>query len=381
MRIALVITALGAGGAERVLIGMANHWAARGWTVTLITFERPGTPPYYPLDPGVRLCQLDQVAITGPAWRATWQSVTRIAALRRALRAAAPDVAIAFLAKINVLTLIATRGLGLPVIVSERNNPERQRFSPVWIWLRDRLYGWADGFVTPSAGVLGCFPGALQARGCVIPNPVDPPDRAPASPGAADGRTLVAVGRLVEQKGFDLLLDAFARVAAAHPDWRLVIWGEGPERSRLEALRDRLGLDGRVSLPGLTERPGGWIEGAGVFVLSSRYESFGNVITEAMAAGLPVVAFDSPYGPREIVRDGIDGLLVPAEDGAALAAALDRVMADSDLRARLGAAAREGAGRFDRARVMAMWDDLVGTLARPRQAVPLRRPAPQGRAR
>jgi glycosyltransferase involved in cell wall biosynthesis len=356
MRIALLITALGAGGAERILIGMANHWAAAGAAVTLITFERPGTPPYYELDPRVELRQLDLAAVPGARWRTAWQSVTRILALRRALRACRPDVAIAFLAKVNVMTVLASRGLGLPLIVSERNNPEQQGFSPVWVWLRQRLYGWADGFVTPSAGVLGCFPEPLRSRGRVIPNPVELPAETPCRQAR---RKLVAVGRLVHQKGFDLLLPAFAEIAVRHPDWRLVIWGEGPERARLEALRDQLGLGARVDLPGLSARPGQWTEDAGLFVLSSRFESFGNVITEAMASAMPVVAFDCPWGPGEILRDQVDGVLVPPGDVGALAAALDELLGDPARRAALGAAARAGARRFDRARVMAEWQDAI----------------------
>jgi glycosyltransferase involved in cell wall biosynthesis len=356
MRIALVITALGAGGAERILIGMANWWAAEGAAVTLITFEPPGTKPYYRVDPRVELRQLDLEAVRRPRWRAAWQSVERIMALRRMLRACQPDVAIAFLAKVNVISVLATRGLRLPLIVSERNNPLQQRFNPVWVWLRHRLYGRADGFVTPSEGVMRCFPRRLRARGKVIPNPVELPASVPAR---AASRKLVAVGRLVHQKGFDLLLQAFARIATAHPEWRLVIWGEGPERDALKELREKLGLRRRVDLPGLTQRPGQWTDDAGLFVLSSRFESFGNVITEAMASALPVVAFDCPWGPREILRDQVEGVLVPRGDVAALAAALDRLLADPARRAALGAAARQGARRFDRARVMAAWQEAI----------------------
>jgi glycosyltransferase involved in cell wall biosynthesis len=376
MRIALVITSLGAGGAERVLIGMANHWAARGASVTLMSFERPGTRPYYKIDPRVALRQLDLVAVSGPLWRAAWQSVRRLAVLRRALCQIEPDVVIAFLAKINVLTVLASRGLRLPVIISERNNPDRQRFNPVWTWLRHRLYGWADHVVTPSEGVLGCFPAAIQARGRVIPNPVDTPAETPERGGS---RVVVAVGRLVDQKGFDLLLRAFAAIARAHPDWRLVIWGEGPERARLEALRDELGLGERVALPGLTERPGQWVAEGEIFVLSSRYESFGNVITEAMAAGLPVIAFDCPWGPGEIVRDRVDGLLVPPEDVAALAGALTTLIVDPDRRAAFGAAARQGVQRFGREAVMALWDRLIADATSGRAPAALRQPVSESR--
>jgi UDP-N-acetylglucosamine:LPS N-acetylglucosamine transferase len=143
-----------------VIIGLANAWAARGPEVTLITFEEPGTAPYYELDPRVALRQLGVASAARPIWRAVWQGVRRVRALRQILRTLEPDVAISFLAKINVLTVLATRGLALPVIVSERNNPERQRFRASWRWLRAALYRVAYCVVTPSRGVLESFPGS-----------------------------------------------------------------------------------------------------------------------------------------------------------------------------------------------------------------------------
>jgi glycosyltransferase involved in cell wall biosynthesis len=358
MKIALVISSLGAGGAERVMITLANHLAARGWDVTLLTFAPPGTRPYYAVDERVWLRELDVVA-SARRLRSLRQSLRRVFVLRRALRAIRPDLVISFLAKINIITILATRGLDARLIVSERNNPERQVVNPVWRWLRHRLYGVADCLVTPSRGVLNSLPAAVRARGHVIPNPVDLPHSPPRRP---ESHTLVAVGRLEDQKGFDLLLPAFARIAGNHPDWRLVIWGEGSERRRLEALREGLGLADRVSLPGLTERPGQWVNDTTLFVLSSRFESFGNVITEAMAAGLPIVVTDCPWGPGEIVQHGVDGWLVPPEDVAALAEGLDLLMSDAALRARLAEAARHNVRRFEWERVMAMWDDLLGSL-------------------
>ena len=188
MRIALIISALSAGGAERVIATLANCWAARGWRVTLITFEPPGTTPYYEVDRRVTLRQLGIASVGSPLWRAIRQNLRRILALRQTLRAADPDLAISFLAKINVLTVLASRGLDFPVVVSERNNPERQRFRGIWSWLRQRLYGAAYCVVTPSRGVLESFSGAIRERGRVIPNPVD---LAPAA------RTAGGSGRLV----------------------------------------------------------------------------------------------------------------------------------------------------------------------------------------
>ena len=210
MKIALVITSLGAGGAERVMITLANHLAAGGRDVTLLTFAPPGTRPYYPVDSRVTLRDLD-VVTSERRLHSLQQMLWRIFVLRRALRAIEPDLVISFLVKVNIITILATRGLDVDLVVSECNNPERQTMNPVWRWLRDRLYGVADCLVTPSQGVLNVLPAAVRARGRVIPNPVDLP---PAATRRADSRTLIAVGRLEHQKGFDLLLPAFARCCA-----------------------------------------------------------------------------------------------------------------------------------------------------------------------
>jgi glycosyltransferase involved in cell wall biosynthesis len=219
------------------------------------------------------------------------------------------------------------------------------------------------------------FPAAMRARGCVIPNPVELP---PGWRERRGGNLLVAVGRLVPQKGFDLLLDAFAVVAPNFPAWTLVIWGEGKERSRLERKRDALGLRDRVRLPGVTERSGIWVETADAFVLSSRFEGWGIVLLEAMAAGLPAVSFDCEWGPRDMIEDGVDGILVPREDVAALARALARVLDDAGLRERLGAAARASARRFAPEAVVARWDELVEEALRTRSPPGLALPQQAG---
>jgi GalNAc-alpha-(1->4)-GalNAc-alpha-(1->3)-diNAcBac-PP-undecaprenol alpha-1,4-N-acetyl-D-galactosaminyltransferase len=203
-------------------------------------------------------------------------------------------------------------------------------------------------------------------RGFVIPNPVLAPDSARAGhapPRRAEGGTITAMGRLAYEKGFDLLLYAFASVAARHPAWRLQIFGEGPLLSELEALARHLGLSERVSLPGFEKRPTEALRQSDLFVLPSRSEGFGNALSEAMACGLPVVSFDCPSGPRYIIRDGVDGVLVPPKDVPALAAALDRLMRDGAERARLAANAPDVLERFGVEKVMGMWERLVTSAA------------------
>ena len=198
--------------------------------------------------------------------------------------------------------------------------------------------------------------GSSGPRVAAIPNAV--PD-VPLGPGDPGAHTLIAAGRLAPQKGFDLLLEAFVAVADRHPDWTLDIFGKGPLHEPLERQVIDLGLVGRARLNGPTDRLGERMRDASVFVLSSRYEGFPIVLLEALAAGLAVVSFDCPTGPSDILTDGKNGLLVPPEDVPALAAALDRVMADESLRRRLAAAAPAAVIPYSRQQVGRRWDELL----------------------
>lgn len=353
-----VLPGLIAGGSERIVSGLANHWASIGGKVSIVTFEPPGTEPYYPIDERVELVQLGVQATARPLLVSMWQVARRIHALRNALKRIRPDVVVSFLTKINVVSVAAAAGLDIPVIVSERNNPEAQRFNAVWNWARKKAYPHAFGLITMTEGAGRFFPAHMRKRSWVIPNPVRLPEEWTPQRG---GNNLVAVGRLVDQKGFDLLLEAFSRIAPSFPHWTLTIRGEGPLRKELEELRDKLDLAERVRMPGVTERPGIWVETADIFVLSSRYEGWGIVLLEAMAAGLPVVSFNCEWGPSDMITDGIDGLLVPALDVDALADALEKLMGDAELRERLAREAVRSAAKFAPDRINELWREAVQT--------------------
>jgi glycosyltransferase involved in cell wall biosynthesis len=170
---------------------------------------------------------------------------------------------------------------------------------------------------------------------------------------------VVSFGRLGPQKGFDVLLRAFAAVSPAHPDWELAIFGAGPDLESLRALAGDLGLQGRIRFPGRVKDPHAVMRCAGLYVLSSRFEGFPNALCEAMACGMPVIATDCPTGPREIITDGVDGLLVPNEDAAAMASAMDRLMGDEALRKELGSRASLIAARFSLDAVMSQWEAVL----------------------
>jgi glycosyltransferase involved in cell wall biosynthesis len=175
---------------------------------------------------------------------------------------------------------------------------------------------------------------------------------------------VVAAGRYAGEKGYDRLIDAFASVADRHPAWTLKIFGHGPLQGQLLKQAERLGLADRVLLPGLAADIEAELRAASVFALSSIHEGLPMALAEAMACGVPCVAFDCAPGVREIVTDGVDGLVVPPRDVEALAEGLDRLMGDQVLRRRLGEAARAGVRRFAPDQVLAQWEDLFALADR-----------------
>lgn len=363
MHLTLVIYAMGAGGAEKIMSLIANYWAAKGWQVTLLTMS--DKPSFYKLHPAVKFCPLSLAGVSANKLAAASNNLKRLYQLRKAIKATAPDVVISFINVQNILTLLALWGTKIPVIVSEHTEPtQAYDMNRIWKLLHKTSYRLAAKIVILTDFAKGYFPQNLQQKIVVIPNPAVLPDdfrleQRPIS--TADGK-IIALGRLVEPKGFDLLLTAFSQLAPHYPGWSLEIWGEGPERARLEALRAKLGLDERVQMPGLTNQPLEKLKQADLFVLSSRREGFPTVLWEAMACGLPVISFDCATGPSTIVRDKLDGRLVPPEDTTALAATIAQLINNPAERSKLAARAPEVLQRFNIEKIMRQWEVQLATV-------------------
>jgi len=373
MRITLVISSLRVGGAERVMASMANYWVEHGHQVTLVTLNSCAAD-WYPLYPQVTRVALDLASDSSTLWQALRANVRRIVRLRRALRASRPNAIVSFMDATNVLTLIAGTGLHVPVIISERTDPRHHRIGRVWQGLRQALYRKADAVVVQTNAVSTwakrlARPDAVR----VIPNPVavEAPHLPPRSTPSSRTRTVVAMGSLSKPKGFDLLLQAFAQCVYTRSGWYLEIMGDGAERAKLEALAGTLGITDQVHFHGRVFNPTTILTCADLFVLSSRYEGFPNALLEAMACGIAVVATDCPSGPRDIIRDGIDGLLVPAENMDALSHAMGALMDNPEHRVNLGRRAREISDRFSVHTIMAMWESLVQELHKGNKGISL----------
>lgn len=265
--------------------------------------------------------------------------------------------------KVNVWTVLYLLGTGVPVVVSERNDPHRHPENRIKRMLRTIIYPRANGFIFQTQEAAAFFSKSIQARGIVLDNPLDA-GRIPNRFQGERRRVVAAAGRLHEQKNFDLLIRAFARFYKKHHDFSLVIYGEGSEKEKLMKTASRLGIAGAVDLPGQSKTLLEDINDSAMFVLSSDYEGMPNVLIEAMACGLSCVATDCPIGGvRSLMTDGENGLLVPVGDEDAMVRAMSALADDAALSERLGKNAVQIRTRLDETLVAAKWRQYLETIA------------------
>jgi glycosyltransferase involved in cell wall biosynthesis len=355
------------GGAERVLAQVTSALAQRGHGVTLLTFDSPDSPDFYPIDPGVRRIWLN--AGRKQARTSASDLVKRVTALRAIFRNDAPDVAIGFMHSAYVPLALAALGQSIPVVASEHI---------VWSYFGDRpldrlvLHGTAHLYAATtfvSAGDEEGFPRVMVRRSTVISNPIQDLSATSADPAGGPRKILLSVGRLTHQKDQASLIDAFARLAGRYPEWRLRIVGEGELRGALESQVERLGLGARVELPGAVRDICNEYARAQLFVLPSRYESFGLATAEALAAGLPAVGFADCPGTNALIADEVNGLLVAGDDRVGvLAEALERLMASPNERSRFGSAGPASVEQFALPPIVSAWEALLRDLSRTRKA-------------
>lgn len=369
-KIALVIGSLQGGGAERVMATLANAWDERGVQVVLITLRDQNADVYTVNDSVERVV----IGLTGESQH-FWQKITnnwrRIRAMRKILRECNPDVVLSFMTEHNIRTIAACMCTGYKVVVSDRIFIKNKRLNRAWSLFFRPAYRQAGAVVAQTTDNAAELEDRLARPVHVIPNPIrevchDEWVEDWFFALKNNGPVLLAMGRLTRQKGFDLLIEAFGRVSVDNPSWTLLILGEGVERPALERQIACEGLNGKVVMPGFVNEPHRIVERVDAFALSSRFEGMPNVLMEAMGAGIACISFDCKTGPRDLIRDGDNGLLVPAENVEALADALGQVMADDVLRRKLGNAATDVRERYSLDAVVEKWNILFKEIgARP----------------
>jgi glycosyltransferase involved in cell wall biosynthesis len=376
LRVLLFTTTLGGGGAEKHLLRVANHLDREKFEVSLAVV-RPCGEFESGLSADVRKHHLNSRG----AGSTTIRMFQAIKPLRQVIRRERPGLIFSVIDLANLVSVTAGRGMeGRPKIVLGVQTPptiayghSRHPVSRLMLRLIPRLYPKADQIVALSKGVaadLASLSPRMRERLTVIYNAgveaevlEGARERVPADemPGAP---LVVACGRLRAVKGFSTLLDALALVRKSVPAHLWVV-GEGEQRPHLEKKIERLGLRGCVRLLGFQQNPFKYMAAADLFVLSSHFEGFGNVIVEAMACGVPVVATRCPFGPAEIIADGENGLLVAPASAVALADGILRVLRDEELKKRLARGGSERAHDFDAKAITRAYEELFLRVASP----------------
>ncbi len=375
----LLVSAWGMGGTIRAAINLAGYLADHK-DVEIVSTYRRREEPYFAFDPRVKVTALDdeRKGATPRRLRPLRAVLRRIpsalyhpADIRKHNHSLWTDIRLVRLLRRQRGVMIGSRP-GHNILVADLAVPGLVGIGLEQMNLRShaknmrkamlRRYKDLDGLAVLTDQDRGEYEEAMDGSAPPmwrIPNTV-----ARVEPPRADlsAKRIFAAGRYTGQKGYDMLIPAFAPVAAAHPEWELKLCGRGRDTAKLRALIAEHGLEERVILDGPTEDVPGEMAQASIYVLSSRYEGFPLVLIEAMSKGMACVAFDCPTGPADIVDDHRNGLLVPARDVDGLTAALQEMVADEDLRRRCGDAAVETAEGFTMAAIGPKWDEMMHTL-------------------
>lgn len=353
------------GGAERILSLLANSLSHKGQDVLIAVFDKESENPFYQISSEITIIPLN-IKKASRILDAV-HMIMGCLRIRNAVKQYKPDLLISFLTYENILSLSAALGLKIPLVVSERNDPRRSTKSRVLSWLRRKLYPNARYVICQTQDMVQLFNPPLD-NAMVIPNPVLVPEKQEKTSEIPlpQENILFAVGGMtkekIHQKGFDILFDVFSQTVETYPNWTLVILGDGPERRQLELKVQNMGMHGKILLPGNVKDIHTVLSLGDLFVLSSRYEGFPNALCEAMVCGLPVVSFDCPTGPRDIIRDDVDGLLVESENSVALKHAIESFMKDEKKRRKFGKHAEEIAQRFNESTVIKKWYDCISEI-------------------
>ena len=355
-------------GMERVLSDKANWLVRNGHRVTILTTEQKGRPNAFPLDERIELRDLG-IGYEDNNGAGLWDKLVHYPgkqrrhrkALEKALAQLKPDVTVSmFCNEVNLLPRIHDGSA--KVLEVHFSRLKRLQYGRRGLWaLIDRWRSAQDArlvkkyarFVVLTQDDRRNWGEGENIR--VISNPVS---FRPEVPAPLDSHVVLSVGRLTYQKGLDRLLEAWKSAVAAVPGWNLFLAGDGELRGELTAQAERLGISDSVRFAGNVSDMEACYRGASLVALSSHYEGLPMVLLEAQAFGIPAVSFDCQCGPREIIRDGVDGLLVKEGDVPALALALQRIMQDDALRLQMGAAALEGARRWTPDTIMQQWVSL-----------------------
>lgn len=357
--IALYISSLCKGGAERVIANLAEYFSREGYRVVLVT-SRVAETEYEVPQNIIRIISEPPVVQLQNGRLSNFR--VRFHTLRNIWKEEKPDVILSFIGKNNMMAILTSFGLKIPVAVSVRGEPAEEYYSKALRFMARNLFRMADRVILQTKQCFSFFPMGVRKKAVILRNPINPSFFRERYEGERE-KTIVAVGRIDENKNHEMLIRAFAGIANEFPQYRLIIYGEGDKRKDLQELVLRLGLQDRIMLPGSIDSVGDAIYKARVFVLPSNTEGMPNTLIEAMLMGLTVVSTDCPCGgPAELIEHGINGLLTPVGDVEKMRENLRFLLKNLQIADKMGINAMKTGDIYRPERVYGEWQNCLENL-------------------
>lgn len=363
MKIAFYIGSLSQGGAERVIVNLASYFQSVGYEVVMVNYFIGKNE--YQLPGGIKryLVDLTEEEVSQNRIKNLYR---RLMKLRNVWKMERPDVIVSFIGKTNLMTIATSRLLHIPVAVSVRSVPAREYASRGLNLGMRILFPMADGVILQTSQAKEYFSQAIQRKAIILPNSLNPSFIVPLYEGERK-KEIVTVGRIDQNKNQLLLVEAFAELSQEHQikDWCLKLYGDGPEREKIEQYCKERQIQDVIKLMGSQSDIPGRIRESSIFVLPSKQEGMPNALIEAMALGLAVISTDCPCGgPRDIIENDKNGILIPVDDKEALKEKLLLLIRDEDKRRNLGKNAYHIGEKLHPDKVNAMWKDYIDELVK-----------------
>lgn len=353
-KLAFYIGSLDKGGAERVFVNLAEYFQSRGYQIVMVTQYRKAEE--YALADGIKrvISDIAPQETTGSRLVNFWRRVRK---LHRIWKEEMPDLVLSCVGKNNFMTIVTTMFTRTKPVVSVVGEAKEEYPGRVMKFLANLLFPYASGVILQTERSRSFFSEKVSKAAVILPNSLNPLFMRKRFQGERD-RRIVSVGRLDANKNHEMMIRAFAALADRYPEYTLTIYGEGELREALQKLIGSVGLENRIFLPGVIPDVADQIEKAALFLLTSYSEGISNALIEAMALGLPVITTDVPSGgTQELIRHGVNGLIIPAGDEKALENALDKLLSDKELADRLGMEAHKIQERLAPERVNRLWQE------------------------
>lgn len=355
-KIVLYISSLARGGMERVFVNLAHYFKAQGYDVVMVTQYRK-EQEYY-LDSNIPRVMSDLTESEMSQNRVV-NLLKRIRKLHSIFRGIQPDLILTCDGKMNMMTLAASRGLKCKVVLSVIAEPRLEYYTKVMRFIARTFFVMADGIIVQTEPIKNFFPKWIINKCKILPNALNPEFIMERYTGNRK-KEIVSVGRLDKNKNQAMLIRAFAEIAEEYPEYKVVLYGDGQERNNLQALIEEKGLSERITLAGRVFDVAEKIRKSEVFVLTTYSEGMPNALMEALVLGMAVVSTDCPSGgPRQLIENGVNGILIQPGDEKGLIEALRRLLSDQEYREKLGEQAYKLQEKLSPERVNAMWKDYL----------------------